>query len=327
MNPETMRRRQSWREFTVLNQVLERARGSRAQRLCVVAANDDVGTLRAVSDSMKLGLVREPILVGDTEVTRRTLEAVSIDETDVALIHCPDPSEAARRAAHMTGHGEADVLAKGRVATAELLRAILDPASGLRRVGGDDETTTRLISHLALIDIEGFPRLIGITDAGVNINPDLSDKKDIVRNAAEAFRTLLGSTPRVAVLAAVERVNERMPATVDARRIQEAAEDGELGDVLVQGPLSLDCAIDIGAAKGKSVAGPVAGCADVLVVPDIQVGNITAKSMMYFAHGIVAGVLVGTRAPVIINSRVDIPASRVASILCAVVLSQAGRLH
>lgn len=324
MNADLLPRGQSWREFTVLDQVLERAQGSQAQRLCVAAPNDDEDTLRALCESMELGFVRDPILVGDAEVTRRTLDAVGIDDGDVELIHCPDPSEAAQRAAHLVGHDEADLLAKGRVATAEILRAVLDPANGLRRVGG--ETGRRLISHLALFDIEKFPRLIGITDAGVNITPDLSEKKDIVRNAAEAFRILLGGTPRVAMLAAVEKVNQRMPATVEARLVQEAAEKGEMGDVLVQGPLSLDCAVDARAARGKGVEGPVAGLADVIVTPDIQAGNITAKSMMYFARGVMAGILVGTTAPVIVNSRVDVPASRVASILCAVVLSQEGRL-
>lgn len=214
------------------------------------------------------------------------------------------------------------MLAKGRVPTAELLRAVLRSSNGLRRTGEGEES--RLISHLALFDVESIPRIVGVTDAGVNIAPGYEATRDIVRNAAEVFRIILGRTPRVAMLAAVEKVNENMPATLTARRIQEAAERGELGDVLVQGPLSLDCAVDERAARGKGVRGPVAGRADIVVTPDIQAGNIAAKAIMYFAGGIMAGILVGTRSPVIVNSRVDVPAARIASILCAVVLAQEG---
>jgi phosphate butyryltransferase len=315
-------RGQSWREFTVFHPVLEKARGSTAQRLCVVAPDDDVDNLGAIRESMDLGLVHHPILIGDRDKMIPTLEAARIDRGDVEIISCPDWSEAANRGAHLVGHGEADLLAKGRVPTAELLRAVLRSSNGLRRTGeGEDK---RLVSHLALFDVESVPRIVGLTDAGVNIAPDYEAVRDIVRNAAEVFRLLLGRTPRVAMLAAVEKVNESMPATVVARRIQEAAERGELGDAVVEGPLSLDCAIDERAARGKGVAGEVAGRADIVVTPDIQAGNITAKSIMYFARGIMAGILAGTRAPVIVNSRVDVPAARVASILCAVVLAQRG---
>ncbi len=313
-------RGQSWKEFTVFHSLLDKARGSQAQRLCVVAPDDDVDNLRAIKESMELELVREPVLIGDQEKTVLTLDTVGIDESDVEIIACSDRSEAANRAAELVGHGEADILVKGKIATAELLRAVLNPANGLRRTGEGEES--RLISHLALFDVESIPRIVGVTDAGVNIAPDYEAVRDIVRNAAEVFRIVLGRTPRVAMLAALEKVNESMPATVMARKLQEAAERGELGDVFVEGPLSLDCAVDERAARGKQVYGQVAGRADVMVAPDIQAGNIVAKSIMYIARGIMAGILVGTRAPVIINSRVDVPAARVASILCAVVLAQ-----
>lgn len=313
-------RGQSWKEFTVFDSLLDRARGSQAQRLCVVAPDDDVDNLSAIRESMELGLVCDPVLIGDREKTILSLEAVGIDEKDVEIVACSDRSDAANRAARLVGHGEADILAKGKIPTAQLLRAVLNPVNGLRRTGEGEEN--RLISHLALFDVESMPRIMGVTDAGVNIAPDYEATRDIVRNAAEVFRIVLRRTPRVAMLAALEKVNESMPATVMARRLQEVAEQGELGDVLVEGPLSLDCAVDERAARGKGVGGQVAGRADVLVAPDIQAGNIAAKSIMYFARGIMAGILVGTRAPVIVNSRVDVPAARVASILCAVVLAQ-----
>ncbi len=318
-------RGQSWREFTVFNSVLERARQSPAQGLCIAAPNDDEDTLRALKESMELDLITDPILIGDEDLTLRTLESVTIDPENVEIISCPDPAESARRAAHMVGSGDADLLMKGRVPTAEILRAVLDPANNLRRTGEGGEAGHRLISHLSLFDIEWVPKVMGVTDAGVNIAPDLEAKKDLVRNAAEVFRVLVDQTPKVALLAAVEKVNENMPATLEARAVQEAADEGELGEVTVQGPLSLDCAVDERAASGKGVVGPVAGSADVIVTPDIEAGNIVAKSMMYFARGIMAGILVGTNSPVIVNSRVDVPASRLASILCAVVLSQASQ--
>ncbi len=297
---------------------MERARGSRSQRLAVAAPDDDAATMLAIKEAMELDLIL-PILVGNPELMLPALERQGISGSDVEIVPCSDRTEAARRAAHMVGHGEADILMKGNLPTADLLRAVLDPANGLRKSGAGGR---RLISHLALFDVEGFDRLIGFTDAGVNIKPDLEGKKDIIRNAAEAFAILLGQTPRVAALAALEKVNAAMPATVEARQLQEAAERGELGDVIVEGPLALDCAVDERAAAEKGLTGPVAGRADVLLAPDIESGNIGAKSIMYFAHGVMAGVLVGTRAPVIVSSRADLPPGRLASILSGVLLAQ-----
>ena len=320
MAPRASAGRQSWRVFTNLRTFLERGRESTTQRLCVAAA-DDHDTLVAVSEAVELDLV-EPILVGEASAIRRGLDRVGMSPKGVEVIDCVDPAEIASSSAEMVGHGEADLLMKGRISTADIMRAILDPDAGLRIDGGGEGGRRRLISHLALFDIPGFDRLIGLTDAGINIAPDLDSKKDIIRNAAEAFHILLGTTPRVAALAAIEKVNKAMPATVEARELEEAAGRGELGDVWVEGPLALDCAVDQRAAQGKGLKGDVAGRADVLLVPDIEAGNISAKSITYFGRGIMVGILVGTKAPVILNSRVDVPAARLASILAGVLLAQ-----
>ncbi len=312
---------QSWKGFRNLKVLLKRAQGSPAQRLCVAAA-DDLDTLLAIKEAMDLRLVT-PVLVGDRERILATMNSAGLERKDVELMAASDPVAASRLAANLVGCGDADILMKGKLPTADLMRAILDPASGLRIAGdADGGRGRRLISHLALLDVQDFDRLIGITDAGINIAPDLEAKKDIIRNAAEAIGILLGQKPRVAALAALEKVNQAMPATVDARNLEEAALRGELGDVFVQGPLALDCAVDMRAAKAKGLSGDVAGRADVLLAPDIESGNIAAKSIIYFANASMAGILVGTRAPVVVNSRADVPSGRLASILCGVVLAQ-----
>lgn len=320
MVPRAQSGRQSWRAFTNLRTFLERARGSPTQRLCVASA-DDLDTLVAVSEAVELDLVY-PILVGDEKAILQGLDKVGLSTDLVEVVNSTEPKEAARISAQMVGQEKADLLMKGRISTADLMRAILDPETGLRLTREAGGHGRRLISHLALFDIPGYDRVIGLTDAGINIAPDLEAKKDIIRNAGEAFRILLGQTPRVAALAAIETVNEAMPATVEARLLEEAAGRGELGDVMVEGPLALDCAVDERAARGKQLRGEVAGRADILMTPDIESGNISAKSITYFGRGIMVGLLVGTKAPVILNSRVDVPAARLASILGGVLLAQ-----
>ncbi len=249
-----------------------------------------------------------PILVGD-EAKIRALAAAKGDSLDgVELIHEPDHAAAARRGVALVREGRAAALMKGHLHTDDLLRAVLDKDCGLR--------AGRRLSHVFVMDVPGLDHPVMVTDAAINIAPDLEDKRDIVQNAIDLARALGVEEPRVAVLSAVETVNPHMPSTLDAAALSKMADRGQIVGGLVDGPLAMDNAIDAEAARVKGVKGLVAGRADILVAPNIEAGNMMAKELTFLAHASAGGLAMGAAAPIILTSRADDEMSRLAS--CAI---------
>jgi phosphate butyryltransferase len=215
------------------------------------------------------------------------------------FVNAADPAAAANAAAQMAREGLVDILLKGHLRTDQLLRAVLDKANGLR--------TGRLLSDVLLYEdtLAGYPRLVGITDGGINVLPTLDHKKQIVQNAIAAFHALGFTRPKIAIMSATEVVTESLPSTLDAQQLAAMGERGEFGDADIFGPLALDNALLVSAARAKNITSTVAGQADCMVVPNIEAGNLLGKAVKYLGGSQCAHVIVGARVPVLIPSRVE----------------------
>ncbi|MCR4398212.1 MAG: bifunctional enoyl-CoA hydratase/phosphate acetyltransferase [Firmicutes bacterium] len=235
-----------------------------------------------------------------------------LDRMDV--VDAPSPQAAAQMATSLVSSGGADILMKGQVKTADFMRAVLNQEWGLR--------TGRVLSHVGALDMPRFDRMLFVTDGGINVAPDLKTKVEIVQNAIEMVRALGYTEPKVALLGAIETVNPEMQITTDAAAIAKMADRGQVKGALVDGPLALDTAVSPVAAEQKGLTGPVAGRADVLVVPNLESGNVLAKSMLYFGEAIMAGIVMGARKPIVLNSRADTAENKAASLALAVLLSR-----
>ena len=286
-----------------------KAQGTRC--LAVACAQDD-HVLLAVEDARRLGIA-DAVLVGDEAQIRRVAAENGIDPANYRIIDEPDKVAACRTAVSLVRNGEADAVMKGIVDTAVILKAVLDKEIGLR--------DAKVLSHVALFEVPGFDRLLLLTDAAMNIAPDLEAKKEILRNAVKVAHAIGNENPVVACLCAVEKVNPKMPATLDAAALVEAAQAGELTGCTVVGPLALDNAVSVEAAKHKGIADPNAGRADVLLVPNIETGNVVYKSLVFLAHANNAGLIVGAKAPVIVTSRADSEQTTLNSIALALALA------
>ena len=300
-----------------LERLLSEARARGPVRL-VVAAAESTTALQAAGLARRQRLA-EVILTGDPAGLRRRLAELGEDPALFTLVAAEDDADAARRAVALVRGGEALVLLKGRLQTGDLLRAVLDRRNGLRSEG-------RLLSDVLVADhpLSREPRLVGVTDGGVNVAPDLGQKKAIIENAVALFQRLGYLRPKVACLCAVEKVSPAMPHTVDAQALAESNARGELGGCLVSGPLALDNALSEEAAREKGIDHPVAGHADVLLAPTIEAGNALGKSFTYLAHAHVAHVLVGALAPVLIPSRVERAEDKLMSIALGVLAAAPG---
>ncbi|TCI47650.1 MULTISPECIES: phosphate butyryltransferase [unclassified Exiguobacterium] len=284
----------------------------RAKRLdgCTVsiAGAADVEVIRAVKLATDHGLSRF-ILFGDAREIKRLCDEHDIAESTIDILHVKGEVDIAKRATLAVRNGEADVLMKGMVSTSVFMKAVLSRESGLR--------TSRTLSHVALFQIPNRERLIGVTDAAIHIAPTLEEKVDIIHNAVGAMRDIGYELPRVAAIAAVEVVNPQMTATMDAALLAQMNRRGQIKGCVVDGPLALDNAVDMIAAKQKGIASEVAGQADLLLVPYIEVGNVLYKSIMYFAGASVAAIVVGASAPVVLTSRADTAEAKLYSLAFA----------
>ena len=279
-----------------VDELVQRAATRARPAVVACAAPDDGETLRALRMAADAGIAR-PLAVGRRQVAIAVADTLGISLDGFEFLDVPDQEDAPARAVACVRDGRADILMKGSLQTRDLLRAALDPAAGLRR---------RMLSHVALFDAPPLGRPVAVTDAAVNIRPDLSQKIEIIRNAAEVVRRLGIDRPRVAVIAAVETVRlPAMPATLDAKLLERMANAGELGDVLVQGPLALDDAVSLDVVRSKELRGPVAGRADILVAPEIETGNVFYKALTCFAGLEVASIVWGAAAPVVVPARAD----------------------
>jgi len=294
--------------------LLRRAAEGPAVPVALVAA-DSASGLRALGEAARARLA-EPVLVGAGAVVRAMIRAEAIAGLDNArFIEAAEPEDAARQAVALAREGGARVLLKGSLRTDQLLRAALDRDSGLR--------TGRLLSDVLLYEdtLGPAPRLVGVTDGGINPAPDVEVLKSIVANAVEVFRALGYDRPRVALLSASEAVSEAVPSTVAARAVAEWA-SSSLPDADVAGPLALDNALLESAAAAKGITGPVAGRADIMVAPGIDAGNILGKGVKYLGGSITAHVVVGAAVPLLIPSRVESAEDKLHSIALGVLIGR-----
>ncbi|HCX78045.1 MAG TPA: phosphate butyryltransferase [Firmicutes bacterium] len=283
--------------YNNMQDIVDAAKSLPNRQRLVVAAAQDPDVLEAVRDAVDWGIV-SAILVGDPEKIAAIAGEVGLPLEKCTVIPETDAILAARRAVAMVAAGQGDLVMKGKIGTADILRAVLDKEKGLR--------TGRLLSHVTVLDIQGIGRLLFMTDAAMNIAPDLGQKVQIVQNAVDVVRALGFERPKVAALAAVELVNPDMPAAVEAALLAKMADRGQIKGAIVDGPLALDNAISLHSAQVKGINSPVAGHADILMVPDIEAGNVLYKSAVYFGReSRVAGVIAGARAPVVLTSRSD----------------------
>ncbi|MFZ5824304.1 MAG: bifunctional enoyl-CoA hydratase/phosphate acetyltransferase [Bacillota bacterium] len=250
----------------------------------------------------------------DHHVEEAVAEAESLGLIKALRIVKDDPAEAAAEAVAAVRSGEAQLLMKGLLQTATIMKAVLNKEAGLR--------TGRALSHACAFEVPGWHKLIFISDVALNVAPDLARKADILRNQVAMAQALGIARPKVAALAAVETVNPDMVATLDARALQEMAERGELGNCDVQGPLALDLAVSPESGETKGVTGPVVGDADVLIVPDIEAGNMLYKGLVYFAKARPAGIIMGAKCPVVLLSRADSADAKLMSIALAVLSAE-----
>ena len=293
--------------ITRYRELLDEVQKREPARVAVAAAQDDA-VLQACQDAYERGLATFT-LFGDMARIEAAAQKSGVRLDGMKIVNEPDDMRSAMQAVECVSTGNADIVMKGLINTGDLLRAVLDKSIGLR--------TGRVLSHLALFELSGFNRLIGVTDGGMNIMPTLQQKADIIQNATAVFHKLGVDPVRVAVLAAVETVNADMPATIDAAALAKMNDRGQIRGVIVDGPLALDNAVSEEAARHKGIVSPVAGKADLLIVPNIEVGNVLGKSLVFMAGGTIAGLIVGARRPIVVTSRADTPESKVISIALA----------
>lgn len=281
--------------MTTFREMIEKAREAGPARFVVAQAGDPT-ILEALSQADK-GAFARPILVGrPEEITRAARERdVSLNGWRIAEVH--SPAEAAREAVRLVADGEGDVLVKGLLQSADLLRAVLNKASGL--------TMGRTLSHVGVFRFPESDRLFFVTDAALTILPDFHQKLDIVQNAVDVAHRLGVAEPIVAMLCAIETVNPEMQATVDAASVAKMAERGAIRGARVEGPLALDNAVSVEAARHKGITGELAGRADILVAPNIEAANILYKALIFFAKAEEAGIVMGARCPIVLASRSD----------------------
>ncbi len=281
-----------------------------------VAHPCDESSMRGVGEAMRLHLI-EPILVGPIERMRRVANEVGLDIGGVELVDAEHSHASAAKAVELVRAGKAEALMKGSLHTDELMGAVVSGATGIR--------TERRISHCFIMDVPGHPDPLIITDAAVNIAPNLDAKVDIIQNAIDLAHAMGAEQPRVAILSAMETVTTKVPSTIEAAALCKMAERGQITGAVLDGPLALDNAISPEAAAIKKIASPVAGRANILVVPDLEAGNMLAKSLSFLAKADAAGIVLGARVPVILTSRADSLISRLASCAVAAMIVAARR--
>jgi len=281
-----------------------------------VAHPCEASALEGALDAGAKGLIT-PILVGRTALIEETAAKAGLDLGNARIVDAPHSHAAAAKAVELVRTGQAELLMKGSLHTDELLGAVVARETGLR--------TGRRISHVFLMDVPTYHKVLIVTDAAINIAPSLEDKVDICQNAIDLAITLGVKVPKVAILAAVETVTSKMPATIDAAALCKMADRKQITGGLLDGPLAFDNAISKDAAKTKGVKSDVAGDPDILLVPDLEAGNILAKQLTFLANADSAGLVLGARVPIILTSRADSVRARIASCGVAMLVAHARR--
>ncbi len=277
-------------------------------RTIAVANATDAAVLKSVVMANEMGFARA-ILCGDASQIQTVALSAGLDISGFEIIHCDDEILAAKTAVSLVRDGRADIVMKGMIHTADLLRAVLNRDNGIRGDG--------VLSHVAVLYSPSRNRTLFLTDMAMVMYPDLSAKVQLIKNAVSLACHMGVQKPLVVPLCAVETLNPAMRATVDADALQKMNENGEISDCIVSGPMALDIAVSKDAARAKGITGPIQGDADILLFDNIETGNSVVKSMVLFGDWIFGGVIIGARAPIIVNSRSDSDISKLFSIACA----------
>jgi phosphate acetyltransferase len=286
--------------------------------MAAVAHPCDETSLRGALEAAGAGLI-VPILVGPKDRIRAVSEALAMDLHGLDIVDVPHSEAAAEKAVELVRTGRAEVLMKGSLHSDELLAAVTKRETGLR--------TGRRISHVFVMDVPTHPNTLFITDAAVNIAPDLVAKRDIVQNAIDLYAGLGLGIPKVAILSAVETINSSIPSTIEAAALCKMADRGQITGGDLDGPLAFDNAISPEAARIKGIKSPVAGHAQILVVPDLEAGNMLAKNLTFLSNADAAGIVLGARAPIVLTSRADNVRTRMASCAVAVLLAHSRKTN
>jgi phosphotransacetylase len=283
---------------------------------CAVVHPCDAPSLRGAVAAATAGLI-VPVLVGPEARIRAAAEASGVDLAPFDIVAVEHSHAAAARAASLAREGRVDALMKGSLHTDELMAEVVAATSGLR--------TARRVSHVYVIDVPTYPRLLLVTDAAINIEPDLEAKADICRNAIDLAHMIGIGTPKVAILSAVETVTPKIPGTIDAAALCKMADRGQIVGGLLDGPLAFDNAISMDASRTKGIASAVAGQADILLVPNLEAGNMLAKQLQYLGGADAAGIVMGARIPIVLTSRADSVRTRLASAAVLKIVAHAQR--
>jgi len=275
-------------------QLIEKVQNFEGKKKVAVVAAQDEHTLEAVFHAAENDIV-EPVLIGNKEKIKEIVAKLGKQISDDAIIDAADEVASAQKAVAMARNGEIDFIMKGKIQTADLLRAVVDKEKGLR--------TGKVMSHISIQEIPTYHKLLITTDGGMMMYPDLEQKKKIIENAVDVLHSLGYENPKVGVLAAVETVNPKMPESVDAGKLKEMNQNGEIAGCIVEGPISYDIAMNKESGIIKGFVSPVAGDPDILIVPNITAGNILGKCLVYSAGAKMAGFIVGAKVPIVLTSR------------------------
>lgn len=296
-----------------LDQLLEYAKAVGPKKISVACAEDSV-VLEAVEAARKAGIA-DAFLVGNAEKIKEAAEKIGADVANYEVVdEKGGPAKSALKAVELVSGGQAEILMKGMVETADFLRGVLNKEVGLRN-------GKKTLSHVYIHEVKGYDRIFFITDAAFNMYPDLKTKVDIVKNTVNLAHAFGVECPKVAALSAVEVVNPDMPATLDAAALALMSQRGQIKGCVVDGPLALDNAVSEESAHHKKIVSPVAGHADVLHVPNIETGNVLAKAIVYFSENKTAGLVLGAKAPIVLTSRADSAEAKLLSIASACALA------
>lgn len=287
--------------------VIKKVKSTGVKKVAVAVAQDEP-VLEAIRDAKKMGII-DAVLVGEKVKIEAAAQSVGLNINEFEIIDEPNNVQAAKTAVELVSSGKADMVMKGLVDTATFLKAVLDKEKGLR--------TGKVLSHVAVFDVPALERIIIITDAAMNIAPDLMTKKQILENAVSVAKGIGMEMPKVAVVAAVEVVNPDMQPTLDAAVLSKMNDRGQIKGCIVDGPFAIDNAISEEAAEHKGIKSPVAGKADIILVPNIETGNVMYKTLTYTSNARNGGIIAGAAAPIILTSRADSHESKMYSIALA----------
>jgi phosphate acetyltransferase len=276
----------------------------------------DESSLRGVCEATAVGIIK-PVLVGPAGKIKAVAAQFNLDISHFEIVDAPHSEAAAVRAVELIHEAKGELLMKGSLHTDELMRSVTAKTAGLR--------TDRRISHVFAIDVPGYAETLWITDAAINIFPDLDTKRDIVQNAIDLYAGIGLGVPRVGILSAVETVTSKIPSTIEAAALCKMADRGQITGALLDGPLAFDNAVDPEAARIKGIKSAVAGQAQILIVPDLEAGNMLAKNLTFMAKADSAGIVLGARVPIILTSRADSLRARMASCAISVLYANARR--